>query len=564
MSMPEKIKVFALGGLDEEGRDCYVVEINDDIFVLDAGMSLPDKTIPGIDSLLPNYTYLIENKNRIKAYIITHGHDEVMGALKYFYSEAPAPIYCTESTARFLTVQARLYSVKVNFKFIVVKPTDQAIISGRKVRFFQTCHNMSYSFGVAINTDRGNIIYTSDFIVDYTVKDKAYLFDLKGLAKIEEESETFLLMSESKSANVDGYCAPHHRIVSRVEKYFAGDRRIFISCFWENVFRISEILELAKNHHKKIFLYDEYTTRVLEHMQEAHVIEIDKSLIVSNEDFLRVRKNDLVILILGVGEDIFNEMTNLSMRRNNDKRITLDKDDVFIVGSIPTETYEVLATRSIDSLYRTGAEVLWLKRKDVPAMHGRKDDLKFFLSFLRPKYYLPVRGSYTNMIENAKLALGMEIGLNHMNVFILDNGMQVVFDEKPRPTIVPNEVNGIKISPIMVDGTGVSTVGAEVIEDRKRLGIDGVVIIASTVSKNKRQIIAGPDCQMRGFVYVKEAEPLLKSIAQIYIEEVNLALQEDVPNFALAQETIKDKAKKFIKRENGREPLVIVSIIEID
>ena len=168
------------------------------------------------------------------------------------------------------------------------------------------------------------------------------------------------------------------------------------------------------------------------------------------------------------------------------------------------------------------------------------------------------------MIENAKLALGMEIGLNHMSVFILDNGMQVVFDEKPRPSIIPNDVNGIKIAPIMVDGTGVSTIGDEVIEDRKRLGIDGVVIIASTVSLSKRQIIAGPDCQMRGFVYVKEAEPLLKSVAQIYVEEVNQALLEDVPNFALAQETIKDKAKKFIKRENGREPLVIVSIIEID
>ena len=562
--MPDKIRVFALGGLDEEGRDCYVVEINDDIFVLDAGMSLPDKTIPGIDSLLPNYTYLINNNNRIKAYIITHGHDEVMGALKYFYSKAPAPIYCTESTARFLTIQARLYSVKVDFKFVVVNPTDQRIIAGRKVNFFQTCHNMSYSFGVAINTDRGNIVYTSDFIVDYTVKDKAYLFDLKGLAKIEEENETFLLMCESKCANLDGYCAPHHRIISKVEKYFSMDKRIFISCFWENVFRISEIIELAKLHHKKIFLYDDYTEKVLAHMQEAHIITIDKDILVSNEDFLRVRKSDLVILILGVGDDIFNEMSNLSMRRNNDKRITLDKDDVFIVASIPTETYEVIATRSIDSLYRTGADVLWLNRKEVTPMHGRKDDIKFFLSFLRPKYYLPVRGSYTNMIENAKLALDMGIGLNHLSVFILDNGMQVLFDEKPRPTIIPNEGSDIDIAPILVDGTGVSTVGAEVIEDRKKLGVDGVVIIASTVSMSKRQIIAGPDCQMRGFVYVKEAEPLLKSVTQIYNEEVNLALMEDVPNFDLAELNIKDKAKRFIKRENGREPLVIVSIIEVE
>ena len=197
-------------------------------------------------------------------------------------------------------------------------------------------------------------------------------------------------------------------------------------------------------------------------------------------------------------------------------------------------------------------------------MHGRKDDLKFFLSFLRPKYYLPVRGSYTNMIENAKLALDMGIGLNHMSVFILDNGMQVLFDEKPRPTIIPNEINQIDVSPIMVDGTGVSTVGAEVIEDRKKLGIDGVVVIASTVSLSKKCIVAGPDCQMRGFVYVKEAEPLLKSVTQIYNEEVARALEEDVPNFKETEQVIKERAKRFIKRENGREPLIIASVIEVD
>ena len=337
--MSDIIKVFALGGLDEEGRDCYVVEINNDIFVLDCGMSLPDKTIPGIDSLLPNYSYLIENKDRIRAYIITHGHDEVMGALKYFYAQAPAPIYCTESTANFLSIQARIYSVKVKFQFVVTKPSSQVVIAGRKVDFVQTSHNMSFSFGVAIHTDRGNIVYTSDFIVDYTVKDPAYRFDLKALAKIEEESETFLLMAESKCSHLDGYCAPHHRIISRVEKYFQSDKRIFLYCFWENVFRISELIELVKTHHRKIFLYDDYTSKVLALMQEAHIIEIDKELLVSNEDFLRVRKNELVILMLGVGEDIFNEMSDLSMRRNKDRRIALEKGDVFIVGSIPTETF---------------------------------------------------------------------------------------------------------------------------------------------------------------------------------------------------------------------------------
>ena len=269
--------------------------------------------------------------------------------------------------------------------------------------------------------------------------------------------------------------------------------------------------------------------------------------------------------MLGHGGEIYEEMTKLSMGRNEDRRLILDENDIFIVGSIATPTLEVLATRCIDNLYRSGCEVVWLKKKELSSMHARKDDLKFFLSLLKPKYYLPVRGSYTNMIENAKLALTMGIGLNHMNVFIMDNGMQLLFDDRsPRPRMLPYNEEEFGITPIMVDGTGISKVGAEIIEDRRKLGIDGVVVIAGTFSKSQKKLVAGPDCQMRGFVYVKEAEPLLKTVNQIFIEEALKVLEEEHQNIAEAEKVIKDRTKKFIKRENGREPLVIASIFLTD
>ena len=562
--MPDRVKIFALGGLDEEGRDCYVVEINDDIFVLDAGMSLPDKTLPGVDFLIPNFEYLIKNKNRIKGYFISHGHDEVMGALKYFYDFAPAPVYCTDTTAQYLVSQSKLYKIKPNFKIQTVNPTDKILINNREVKFFQTCHNIANSFGVAIHTDRGYVVYTSDFIVDYTVKDKGFRFDLKALAQIAEE-DTLILLSESKNADLDGYCAPRHRSRKKIERYFEDNKRLFISCFWENVFRIKEIVDLSIEYKKKIYFYNEYTEMVIKFMIESNGLDLKKENIVSSEDLLRVRKDELVILMLGHGGEIFNEMTNLSMSRNEDKRIILDKDDIFIVGSIPTPTQEVLATRCIDDLYRTGCEVVWLKKKELSSMHARKDDLKFFLSLLKPKYYLPVRGSYTNMIDNAKLALTMGIGLNHMNVFIMDNGTQLLFDDKsPRPRLIPHDSEDFSVTPIMVDGTGISKVGAEIIEDRRKLGVDGVVVIAGTFSKSEKRIVAGPDCQMRGFVYVKEAEPLLKTVNQIFVEEALKVLNDAHPDIAEAERVIKDRAKKFIKRENGREPLVIASIFLTD
>lgn len=558
--MADLIKVCALSGLDEEGRDCYLIEINNDIFVVDCGMSMPDKTIPGIDSLLPNFEYLIKNKNRIKAYIITHGHDEEIGALKYFYPLAPAPIYCTFAASQFINSQADIYKVKVNFNFVIVKPTDDVMISGHRVRFFQTCHNMCESQGVAFSTDRGNIIYTSDFIVDFTVKDKDFLFDTKAITFLSEEP-TLMLLAESKCAHIDGYCAPHHRVTRKINKYFSdSNKRIFVSCFWQNIFRIYEIISLAKANNKKIYLFDNYTKNIVQTLMNVNILPITTADIIPSEDLLRVRNQDVVVLVLGHREDIYKKMIKLSLGQINDKRLVLGTDDIFINASIPTPIFDVISTKAIDALYKTGCEVVNLKRKDMPSMHARQDDLKYFLSILRPKYYVPVRGSYKKLIANAKLALSMDIGLNHTNVFILDNGSVLTFDNSPRPYVIPSERSGINVAPILVDGKGISLIGDEIIEDRRKLGVDGVVMLAIGVSKETFKICAGPDCQMRGFVFVKEAEPLLKSLSQIFIEEVKMTLAQGSLNFDKAIASTKERCRRFIRRENGRDPLIVATV----
>lgn len=560
--MEDIIKVSALGGLDENGRDCYVIEINNDIFVLDAGLSLPDKTIPGVDFLLTNAHYIIENKNRLKAYIITHAHDENMGALKYFYDDAPAPIVCTRFTKHIIETQFNFNKLQGTLDFRVIPPTCTLTISGRVFNFFQTSHNAAYTFGVSIETTKGNIVYTSDFIVDYSVKNPAYIFDLKALAELSEKP-TFLLMSESKGANYEGYCAPRHRVTPLIEKYFKNaNKRIFIDCFWQNSIRISEIVDLCIENNKKLYFYNDFTNHIMRGLMAFDDKRIPPSIVIGKEDLLRVREQELVILMLGDGEELYQELIKIANGTNEDKRIRLNKRDIFINAALPTPTLETVATRGVDSLYRTGSEVVWLKKNQITAMHARQDDLKFFLSVLKPKYYLPVRGNFINLMANAKLALSMGIGLNHTNVFILDNGMQLCFNELGRPSIVPNNPAIMPTHPILVDGRGVSTsVSENIVADRRQLSVDGVVVIALTVSLGEKRIIAGPDCQMRGFVYVKEAEPLLKSIANIFVEEITLALSLDKKDFEEAKSNAQERIRRFIKRENGREPMIIPLIV---
>ena len=560
--MEDIIKVSALGGLDENGRDCYVIEINNDIFVIDAGLALPDKTIPGVDYLLANAQYLINNKDRVKAYIMTHAHDENMGALKYFYDDAPAPIICTRFTKHVIETQFNFNTLRIPLDFKVIPPTSALEIAGRKFHFFQTSHNAAYSFGVAIETSKGNIVYTSDFIVDYSVKIPAYIFDMKALSVLSERP-TFLLMSESKGANHEGYCSPHHRVTPLIEKYFSNaNKRIFIDCFWQNFFRISEIIDLCIENNKKIFFYNDFTRTIMKMLMEFNPSRIPVDIIVGKEDLLRVREQELVILMLGKGEELYQELIRVVDGTNEDKRIRLTKRDIFINAGLPTPTLETIATRSIDYLYRTGAEVVWIKKNQITAMHPRQDDLKFFLSVLKPRYYLPVRGNFINLMANAKLALSMGIGLNHTNVFILDNGMQLCFNELGRPSILPNNPAIMPTHPILVDGSGVSTNVAEnIVNDRRQLSVDGVVVIAVTVSLEEKRIIAGPDCQMRGFVYVKEAEPLLKSVANIFVDEVTTALSVNNTDFEEIKANAQERIRRFIKRENGREPMIIPIIV---
>ncbi len=551
----DKIKIFALGGLDENGKNMYVIEINDDIFVIEAGLKYPDRTSPGIDFIIPRYDYLVERKSRIKAYIVTHGHDDQFGALPFIYKEAPAPIYTSNSSAMMLERFSKRIGIKIKYDIRIVEPSSQHVISDRRFTFFQTTHSAMQSFGISIATSQGSIVYSGDFIVEYT-NSARYKLDLNSIAKIAEK-DVLCLLSESTAAEKQGYTSPNHRLMPQIEPVFRDTKgRIFIALYEQSSYNIEELVQVCALHGRKIAFFDVITEQYFTDFKDAKLPLINDSQIISNDDLLRARDQDICILMLGVGERIFDKIIALTNRQNIDKKIVLGSNDTFIMALQAPSTLEVIATEALDSLYTTGCEVVNITRKVISNMHAQEEDLRMLLSLLKPKYYLPVKGLYRQQIANAQLALHSGLNLNHHHIFLLDNGVSVEFNNG-LARVKAHAIDVIPNGDVLVDGTGIGDINRGVIEDRQRLSEDGIIIMAIAVNYHLREISAGPDVQMRGFVYVKDSEQLLKQIRSIFLTTVSESLV--AANFDI-DATVKEtqtRVEKYIFKETRRHPMIL-------
>lgn len=559
--MADKIRIFALGGLDENGKNMTVVEINGDIIVLDAGLKFPNKLTPGIDFSIPNPDYLIKNKHRVKAYILTHSHDEQVGALPFFYDKAPAPVYGTESSLFTLRSHRPLLEHDVKYDYRVVEPTSRLNIAGHPVRLFQTCHNAAKSFGVSIDTDKGQIIYPGDYIVDYELVNPNYFLDLQTIGDLSRRP-TLVLMTESLHADSEGYCSPNHRLTPRLTQVFENNEgRIFIAISRENTYGIQEIADLVVAKRKKL-VFSEETKVILDELFRLKEVSIPEANILNPEDLFRTREQDIVVLTLGYREYLYHRISDLADQKLADRRIFLKPSDTFVLAAPPSDSIEGDFTHTVDKLYRTGCKVIYLKKRDLSGMHARKNDLKLLLATFRPKYYVPVKGMFSKLLSNAKLAASMNIGLNPKNVFVLENGMVLDITEEGHASV--KQDSSIDTRELLINGLGVSEVGNQIIDERTKLGVDGAVIIATTISKSRRTMVTKPDCQMRGFVFVKEAEPLLKEVTNIFTEEIEKGLKSPVFNKQKVSDNFTERVRKTIRYELRRDPVIIPIIEEIE
>ena len=557
--MADVVKVFALGGLDEYGKNHLVVEINDNIFVLSSGVKFPDKMTPGIDYIITNTKYLEDNKDRVKAYILLHGHDDEVGSIAFYYDKVKAPIYCSEVTKIMLQNFSNHVMRKNKYDFRIIEPTSDELIAGIKFHFFHTCHNIADSSGVAIETSLGNIIYTSDFIIDNN-SDPLYLCDLNALGRIKEKP-TLLLMCDSQYSERSDYTSPNHKILHSVGKELEDAKgRLFSIVFTPNAYNLNEVFELAQSTGRRIVCYDQETEQDLNTFLAASGKNFKKTSILPRQDVLRISEKEVLIIITGYGERLYDKVIALANNANLNDYIKVKPTDTVLFAAPSNLNTEVVATEALNEIYKTGANIIHLNSKKLWMMHPSEEDIKMMISLTNPRYFFPVKGTYKQLLASAMIANKMGGSLNYSSIFVVDNGDVITFSDKGANI----SQNVIPTGDVYIDGYGIADANSTQIAERQNLGGDGVVIMGISISRSERKIVAGPDIQMRGFVFLSNADDILKILTNVMLTTVEEYLEKPYANMLEARQIIYENSLKELRKETGKSPMIIPTIIELD
>ena len=550
----DQVRIFALGGLDENGKNMFVVEVNEAIILIEAGLKFPDSDQLGVEFVIPDFSYLIKNKDRVKGIFITHGHDDVIAALPYLLKQIKIPVYTGALTANILHDMLKKEGTR-DVKIHKIKRTSRQNVGGVTVRTFPMTHAYPDNFGVAIESSQGYIVYTGEFIIDYDVLEEEYMCDLNELSEIGKKG-VLCLLNESVSADKEGHTAPKHRITNLIEPIFEGaEHRIVISAYRQSLFRIIEIIDLARKFNRKIFFYDKELRALLNQMEILGYYKLPREIELTEKQFDDAM-DDVVVLISDSGKNLFRKIQNIAM--HEDKNINFRSDDTIIIASPVVSGTELEAANMENEIYKEGGKLFSLKSKTVYSMHPSSEDLKMMLYLFKPKYYIPVKGEYRHLVVNANLATKM--GYRPDKIVILDNGQIAAFENK----VLKSVADHIELEDTMIDGKENWDVTGVVLKDRELLSTDGVMIVGVSIDAKTKKIIGGPDVQTRGLIYLKDADYIVKEVGNICENTIEAEVKDHVYENLATRTNIRDKVTKYLMKETGKRPMVLPVIIEIN
>lgn len=549
------VKFIALGGLNEIGKNLYVYECSNDLFIVDCGLAFPDEEMPGVDLVVPDFTYLEKNKERFRGIVITHGHEDHIGALPYLLKKVNVPIYGTRLTLGLVEGKLKEHGLLSQASLNIVEPRQNVRMGCMSVEFIRVNHSIPDSCALAIHTPAGVIIHTGDFKVDYTPIEGG-IIDLARFGELGNRG-VLALMSESTNVERPGYTKSEKSVGESFKGLFsnAEGKRIIIATFSSNIHRIQQIIDEAVARGRRVAVSGRSMTNVISKAVELNYMKVPDGTLIDIENVNSYDPDELVIVTTGSQGEPLSALSRMSS--GDHRQVTITPNDFIIISANPIPGNEKLVTKVVNELMKQGAEVIYESMYEVHVSgHACQEELKMMMSLTKPKFFVPIHGEYKHLKKHVKLAEGM--GIPEERTFVVDLGDVLETDG------VDMKLTGtVPSGKVMVDGFGVGDVGSVVLRDRKHLAEDGVMIIVATIERESGRVIAGPDIVSRGFVYVRESEELLDDAKNLMRSVMNDCQERNVREWGNIKSAMRDALSDFIYKETKRSPMILPIIMEV-
>lgn len=549
----ENVRIIALGGVGEIGKNLYVIEIDSDIFVVDAGLMHPENEMLGIDVVIPDISYLIERADRVKAIFLTHGHDENIGGVFYLLNKLSVPVYGTKLTLALLREKLKQYGHNRKTDLREIHSKSVITFESTKVSFFRTIHSIPDSVGVSFKTSLGSIVCTGDFKFDQTPA-LNQMCDIGEIAKIGN-SGVLALLSDSANAERPGYTPSEAAVSGEIsDALYNSQNRVIIAVFASNINRIQQVIHAAAQNGRKIAVAGKNLQSVLQLARKLGYIEADDELFISVQDVKKYPKREVAIITAGSQGEPLAALTRMANKAH--KQLNIEEGDTVVIASTPIPGQELIYSKTVDLLARAGAQVIFAQKRVHVSGHGSQEELKLMINLLKPKYLIPVNGEYRMQKAHSKIA--EETGMKRSDIFLIEKGDVVEFRGQ-------NVKIGDKVpyGNILIDGLGVGDIGNIVLRDRRLLSQDGILIVVITLDKQKKHLVSGPEIITRGFVYVRESEGLIVQATELVRSIVTEATETSNVEWSTLKQAMRDALNQFLYEKTKRKPMIIPIIMEV-
>ena len=549
----QKLQIIPLGGLGEIGKNMTVIRVDDEILIVDAGLMFPDESMLGVDLVIPDITYLIENKDKSKAIVLTHGHEDNIGGIPYVLKRINVPVYGTRLTLGILEGRLKENGVDSGNLHSVMQG-DIINVGCFSVGFIRVNHSIPDAVALSIKTPVGMIVHTGDFKFDYTPVD-GKMTDFRRLSDLGNKG-VLVMLADSTNSEREGHTPSESTVGAAFDKAFHKARgRIIVATFSSNVQRIQQVIDTAVRYKRHVAVLGRSMVNVVGISLDLGYLTAPKGTIIDIDEIHRYRMEQVVIVTTGSQGEPMSALTRMSV--SDHRKVGIVPGDTVIISATPIPGNEKLVSKTIDNLMKLGADVIYGRNQGIHVSgHGSREELKLMNNLVRPKFFVPVHGEYHHLIQHARLA--RELGMAKENIFISENGQILEF------TRDKGQVAGkVQAGMIMVDGLGVGDVGNIVLRDRRQLSQDGILIIAFTMNRQTNRVVSGPDIVSRGFVYVRESEALMEEARARVQQALDRCEDENVKEWSAIKANVRDALGRYLFDKTRRRPMILPIIMEI-